>query len=93
MSNLGDQTVDKNGSSLYFSTRNNEYLSLSLFCSEEFLCTSCLRDNNELKRGTVRYDSLVLCDVHNERFKPIMRKLVNAIESCAGVTVITDLGV
>jgi len=58
---LGDQIVDRDGRSLFYSTYYNKYLSLNQFCSEHYFCTDCLRKNNEMVKGAVRYDSLVLC--------------------------------
>ncbi len=92
MSQLGDQIVDKSGKSLYFSDRYNAYVTSWQFCSEHFYCERCLTEHNEIVKGTHRYDSLVLCDVHNERFKPIMSKLRSVLENNPNVLIINDLG-
>lgn len=92
MSNIGDQTVDLDGNSLYFSSSYNDYVRANKFCSEEFYCEQCLTKNNELVKGKHRYDSLVLCEFHNEEFKPIMNKLRAVFDNCHCCTVIRNLG-
>ena len=83
---LGDQIVDKDGNSLFFSTYWNQYLTLNQFCSEHFKCETCLRQNNEIVKGFTRYDSLVLCERHNTEFKPVMKQLIDVLDSVPHTT-------
>ena len=92
MYHLGDQRVDINGKTTYYSERYKTFLDFYGFCSEEFVCCTCLRDSNTLREGFTRYDSLVLCFKHNEGFKPVMQKLYSIFENNPNITVIKDLG-
>ena len=77
---LGEKKIDSEGKTLYYSTYYNEFLKDFDFCSEHFLCNGCLRDKNELVKGITRYDSLVLCEEHNNSFKPIVKQLNDVLD-------------
>ena len=89
---LGRIITDKNGTVLYYSERWDEYLKESDFCSEEFLCNTCLRNTNELTKGVARFDSLVQCEKHVIQTDKILAQLKHAIMSSGNVTVVKDLG-
>lgn len=65
---------------------------INSYCSELFICEQCYKQERKEVEGQHRYDSLVLCDKHNEAIKPIMTKLVSIFENNPNVTVIKDLG-
>ena len=67
-------------------------MSLNSFSSEFFYCLDCLRKYHKITKGYTRYDSLVLCQEHNEQFKPIMHKIKSIFDN-NHVVVIKDLGV
>lgn len=90
---LGDQKVDINGNSVYYSTTYKQYVDMNTFCSEHFFCYNCLKQKNEMIEGFTRYDSLVLCFNHNAEFKPVINKLYSIFENNPNVTVIKDLGI
>lgn len=68
--------------------------SLNSFCSNYFYCCSCLAEDQKLTKGSVRYDSLVLCDKHNDDFKPVMQELRSVFDKLPKdkVLIINDLG-
>ena len=49
---------------------------INQFCSEYFYCENCLSKDHKIVKGYTRYDSLVLCEKHNNEFKPIIKKLI-----------------
>lgn len=52
---------------------------INKYCSEFYLCESCYKEQNIENKGIIRYDSLVQCKQHNEQFKPIVKKLYQAL--------------
>lgn len=89
---LGRIITDKNGTVLYYSERWDQYLKDYEFCSEEFLCNTCLRQDHKLVKGVHRYDSLVQCEKHVKQTEWILNRVRSAILSSGNVTVVKDLG-
>lgn len=59
------------------------HISLNQYCSDNFLCEQCLREEKAKIKGFVRYDSLVLCFIHAHEFNhkiyiPLRRMLDQA---------------
>lgn len=77
-----------NGTIWYWSERWKQYLKEYQFCSEHFYCNRCLRDDELLKEGFTRYDSLVLCEEHNSEFLPTVKKLNAIFENNPNVTIV-----
>jgi len=82
--------TSENGEVLYYSPHWNEFLDKNDFCSEEFYCNSCLERENTLRKGIVRYDSLVQCARHNEEAKIVLNKLRSVLSRNA--VFVGDLG-
>lgn len=58
----------------------NCFRCINRYCSEFYLCESCYKEKKGLEvKGSTRYDSLVLCDEHNNNFRPIVKKLYAAL--------------
>jgi hypothetical protein len=71
--------------------------SLNSFCSNYYYCNNCLSQYHKLVKGSIRYDSLVLCHEHLQEFKPIVKQLNDVFIDIekrrpGTVKVITDLG-
>jgi len=54
---------------------------LNSFCSEYFYCTSCLREDLKLTKGSVRFDSLVQCEDHAKDTRTILNNLNDVIDN------------
>ena len=91
MTKLGEKIINLEGKTLYYSTYYQEFVRDYQFCSEHFFCNGCLRDKDQLVKGITRYDSLVLCEEHNNKFKPIVKQLNDIIDR-SGAQRIHDLG-
>lgn len=75
-----NEKIIKNEEGKIYSDIWKEYLRIEAYSSEHYVCLTCLKENEELVKGIVRYDSLVLCHKHNEEIKPTFRKLVQMLE-------------
>jgi hypothetical protein len=75
---LGRAITNSEGRILYYSERWDEYLFDYQFCSEEFLCNTCLREG-KLVKGITRFDSLVQCEKHAPRARELLEQLTDAI--------------
>ena len=85
--------IDKlTGESWYYSDLWKQYLKGFQFTSEHYYCQDCLTRDDILVKGTIRYDSLVLCDKHRWEFEPVMQKLRNIFDNNPNVTTIDNLG-
>lgn len=80
------------GQVYYWSELWKQYLKEYQFTSEHYYCADCLREDELLVKGTIRYDSLVLCDKHRWKFEPVMQKLRNIFDNNPNVTNIDNLG-
>jgi len=89
---LGQTTIDQYGTKLHYSKRWNEFLSEWQFCSEEYVCNQCLREDQKLTKGFTRFDSLVVCKDHYSETKKINDELRSIFDNNPNVKVITDLG-
>jgi hypothetical protein len=65
---------------------------ISDYTSEYFLCQQCYEDEGKEVKGTHRYDSLVLCDKHNEPMPNLIKQLNAIFDNNPNVTRITNLG-
>lgn len=81
-----------NGQVTYYDKHFKQYLKEYQFTSENYLCANCLRNDLILTKGTIRYDSLVLCDKHNSEFKPVMQRVRDIFDNNPNVTTIDNLG-
>lgn len=85
--------IDKlNGQISYYSPMWKQYLKEYQFTSEHFYCADCLRNDEVLTKGTIRYDSLVLCEEHNNKFKPVIQRVRDIFDNNPNVTNIDNLG-
>ena len=81
-----------NGQIWYYSPTWKQYLKEYQFTSEHFYCADCLRIDEVLTKGFIRYDSLVLCENHANKFKPVMKRLRDIFDNNPNVTTIDNLG-
>ncbi len=64
----------------YYDHHWKQYLRDYSYSSENYVCSNCLRDK-KLVKGSVRYDSLVLCQDHHIGFKPVIKKLYDVFDN------------